>query len=77
MVAELEDYRVCTRCGKDKGFNSHNIPMCKECMREVADAQYLDEGSESVIKENADRPKQVRCDYNEQESELDKLLEEF
>jgi hypothetical protein len=30
-----------------------------------------------VIKENADRPRQVRVDLNEQETELDKLLEEY
>lgn len=76
MAKEL-DYRICTRCGKDKGFNSYKITKCKECQIIIADEKYLDDGSEQVLKENADRPKQIRADYNEQESELDKLLEEY
>jgi hypothetical protein len=52
------------------------IPYCKACESDLKDAQYLDTGSEADIRENKDRPKQVRCDYNESETELDKMLEE-
>ena len=73
----INDGTICTRCGRDKGFKSKEQAMCHECKRELADSKYLDEGSEQIIKENADRPKQVRIDLNEQEAELDKMLEEF
>jgi ribosomal protein S14 len=74
---DMKDYQICTRCGEAKGFNSYNITKCKDCQREIADEEFLDSGSESVIRENADRPKQVRVDLHEQESYLDKLLEEY
>jgi hypothetical protein len=68
------------RCGEDKGFTGYkneSLKFCKKCAGELADEQYLDDGAEMVIKENADRPRQVRVDLNEQETELDKLLEEY
>jgi hypothetical protein len=81
MVSEETkiDADKCVRCGKDKNHGAlrRDLPFCVPCARELSDEQYLDDGSESVIKENADRPKQVRVDLNEQETELDKLLEEY
>lgn len=80
MEASKNEIDNCIRCGKNKGYKglkNVSFKYCKECARILADEQYLDDGSGQVIRENADRPKQVRVDLNEQESELDKMLEEY
>lgn len=68
---------ICVRCNNHKGFSSVVYRFCKQCARDVGDQKYLDEGSETVIRERADREEEVRADYFEHERELDELLEEF
>jgi len=74
---------TCSDCGK--GMKTHtlmksaNIGLfrCKECQRTYNDNLYLDNGSESVIREDADREKRFAVDLHNTESELDRLLEDY
>ncbi len=80
MITE-RDINLCVRCGEDKKFNRLNneiLIYCKKCACELADEQYLDDGSDTIIKERADRAEEgISADYAEQDKELDDMLEEF
>lgn len=74
---------TCIDCGKQITTKiamktvQMGVHRCEECQRTYNDNLYLDNGSEAIVKENADRDTMSDIStHEENEAALDKLLED-